>query len=60
MTPLKITQRRSRNGANKQQRDTLRSLGLRRIGHQVEHDDTPQIRGMIRRVKHLVEVSEDG
>jgi large subunit ribosomal protein L30 len=60
VTPLKITQRRSRNGANKQQRDTLRSLGLRRIGHQVEHDDTPQIRGMIRRVKHLVEVSEDG
>jgi large subunit ribosomal protein L30 len=60
VTPLKITQRRSRNGANKQQRDTLRSLGLRRIGHQVEHDDTPQIRGMIRRVRHLVEVSEDG
>ena len=60
MTPLKITQRRSRNGANKQQRDTLRSLGLRRIGHQVEHDDTPQIRGMIHRVKHLVEVSDDG
>ena len=60
MSPLKVTQRRSRNGANKQQRDTLRSLGLRRIGHQVEHQDTPQIRGMIRRVKHLVEVAEDG
>jgi large subunit ribosomal protein L30 len=59
VTPLKITQRRSRNGANKQQRETLRSLGLRRIGHQVEHADTPQIRGMIRRVKHLVEVSEE-
>jgi large subunit ribosomal protein L30 len=59
VTPLKITQRRSRNGANKQQRETLRSLGLRRIGHEVEHDDTPQIRGMIRRVKHLVEVSEE-
>jgi large subunit ribosomal protein L30 len=58
VTPLKITQRRSRNGANKQQRETLRSLGLRRIGHEVEHADTPQIRGMIRRVKHLVEVSE--
>jgi large subunit ribosomal protein L30 len=60
MSPLKVTQRRSRNGANKQQRETLRSLGLRRIGHQVEHQDTPQIRGMIRRVKHLVEVAEDG
>jgi large subunit ribosomal protein L30 len=57
---LKVTQRRSRNGANKQQRETLRSLGLRRIGHQVQHADTPQIRGMIRRVKHLVEVSDDG
>jgi large subunit ribosomal protein L30 len=60
MSPLKVTQRRSRNGANKQQRETLRSLGLRRIGHQVEHQDTPQIRGMIHRVKHLVEVAEDG
>ena len=60
MNPLKVTQRRSRNGANKQQRETLRSLGLRRIGHQVEHQDTPQIRGMIRRVRHMVEVSEDG
>lgn len=58
MTPVKITQRRSRNGANKRQRETLRSLGLRRIGHQVEHDDTPQIRGMIRQVRHLVEVDE--
>jgi large subunit ribosomal protein L30 len=60
VSSLKVTQRRSRNGANKQQRETLRSLGLRRIGHQVEHSDTPQIRGMIRRVKHLVEVSDDG
>ena len=60
MSSLKVTQRRSRNGANKQQRETLRSLGLRRIGHQVQHADTPQIRGMIRRVKHLVEVSDDG
>jgi large subunit ribosomal protein L30 len=60
VSALKITQRRSRNGASKRQRDTLRSLGLRRIGHQVEHADTPQIRGMIRKVEHLVEVSEDG
>ena len=58
MSALKVTQRRSRNGANKQQRETLRSLGLRRIGHQVEHQDTPQVRGMIRKVAHLVEVSE--
>jgi large subunit ribosomal protein L30 len=60
MTTLKVTQRRSRNGASKRQRDTLRSLGLRRIGHSVAHQDTPQIRGMVDKVRHLVEVSEDG
>ena len=56
MSKLLITQRRSRNGADQRQRDTLRSLGLRRIGHSVERDDTPQIRGMIAKVAHLVEV----
>ena len=60
MTTLKVIQRRSKNGASRRQRETLRSLGLRRIGHSVEHDDTPQIRGMVDKVKHLVEVSEDG
>ena len=60
MTTLTVTQRRSRNGASKRQRDTLRSLGLRRIGHSVAHEDTPQIRGMVDKVKHLVEVSEGG
>jgi large subunit ribosomal protein L30 len=54
---LRVTQRRSRNGSDKRQIDTLRSLGLRRIGHTVEHSDTPQIRGMIHKVRHLVEVS---
>jgi large subunit ribosomal protein L30 len=59
-TTLTVTQRRSRNGADRRQRDTLRSLGLRRIGHTVEHADTPQVRGMIHKVRHLVEVSENG
>jgi large subunit ribosomal protein L30 len=59
VSKLVVTQRRSRNGADQRQRDTLRSLGLRRIGHRVEHEDTPQIRGMIAKVSHLVEVSED-
>jgi large subunit ribosomal protein L30 len=54
-----ITQRKSRNGADKRQLDTLRSLGLRRIGQTVEHSDTPQLRGMIYKVRHLVETSED-
>ena len=58
MSKLLITQRRSRNGSDQRQRDTLRSLGLRRIGQRVEHDDTPQIRGMIAKVAHLVDVSE--
>ena len=60
MSTVKVTQRRSKNGASKRQRDTLRSLGLKRIGHSVEHEDTPQVRGMVDKVKHLVEVGENG
>jgi large subunit ribosomal protein L30 len=60
VTTLRITQRRSRNGSDKRQIDTLRSLGLRRIGQTVEQSDSPQTRGMINKVRHLVEVSEDG
>jgi large subunit ribosomal protein L30 len=55
---LNVTQRRSRNGANKKQLDTLRSLGLRRIGHTVEVKDCEQTRGMLHAVRHLVEVEE--
>jgi large subunit ribosomal protein L30 len=58
MSKLVVTQRRSRNGANKRQLDTLRSLGLRRIGQTVEHADTPQIRGMLHKVRHLVEIAD--
>ena len=60
MSKVRITQTRSRNGSDKRQQDTLRSLGLRRIGQTVERDDSPQTRGMIAKVAHLVEVSEDG
>ena len=59
MSRLRITQRRSRNGSDKRQRDTLRSLGLRRIGHLWSTTTRPQIRGMIAKVAHLVEVSEN-
>jgi large subunit ribosomal protein L30 len=55
---LVVTQRKSRNGANRRQLDTLRSLGLRRIGHTVSLKDTPQARGMVHAVRHLVEVQE--
>ena len=58
MPTLKVTQRRSRNGANRKQLDTLRSLGLRRIGHTVEIEDSAQARGMVRAVRHLVDVEE--
>jgi large subunit ribosomal protein L30 len=57
---LRVTQRRSRNGSDKRQLDTLRSLGLRRIGHTVEVTDNPQTRGMIHKVRHLVEVESAG
>ena len=60
MSTIRVTQRRSRNGSDKRQRETLRSLGLRRIGHTVEVSDTPQARGMIAKVQHLVEVSQEG
>jgi large subunit ribosomal protein L30 len=56
VSTVRITQRRSRNGANPRQLATLRSLGLRRIGHTVEHQDSPQLRGMVHAVRHLVEV----
>ncbi len=58
MTTLRVTQRKSRNGADQRQRDTLRSLGLRRIGHSATHSDSPQVRGMLHKVRHLVEVAE--
>jgi large subunit ribosomal protein L30 len=58
MSVLRVTQRRSRIGSNGKQRDTLRSLGLRRIGHTVEVKDSEQARGMLHAVRHLVEVRE--
>jgi large subunit ribosomal protein L30 len=53
-----IKQVRSANGSNAKQRDTLRSLGLRRIGQSVEREDSPQLRGMVHAVRHLVVVEE--
>ena len=60
MAKLSVTQRRSSNGSNSRQLDTLRSLGLRKIGHTVEVEDCPQARGMLHSVRHLVEVQEEG
>jgi large subunit ribosomal protein L30 len=58
VSKLRITQARSRNGADRRQIDTLRSLGLRHIGHSVEREDSPQLRGMVQAVQHLVKVEE--
>ncbi len=55
-----ITQTKSQNGANKKQRDTMRTLGLRRIGQSVEREDSPQLRGQLYAVAHLVEVRDNG
>jgi large subunit ribosomal protein L30 len=59
VSSIKVTQVRSRNGSNKKQRETLRSIGLHKIGQTVEVADTPQMRGMIHKVRHLVEVAQD-
>jgi len=55
---LKITQVRSTIGARWKQRESLRTLGLRRIRHSVIRGDNPQTRGLIAVVSHLVEVEE--
>jgi large subunit ribosomal protein L30 len=56
---LKITLKRSTIGRLQNQKDTVRALGLRRIRQTVIHQDTPQIRGMIKKVSHLVQVIEE-
>jgi large subunit ribosomal protein L30 len=58
MPAVTVKQTRSANGASPTQRDTLRSLKLGRIGRSASHDDSPQLRGMLRVVSHLVEVGE--
>ena len=58
MATLKITQVKSRIGTKQNQRNTLRSLGLRKIRQSVERPDDPQTRGYIRTVRHLVTVEE--
>lgn len=53
---VKVTQTRSVIGRLPKHRDTIRGLGLRRIGHTVELEDTPSIRGMIKKVEYMVKV----
>ena len=58
MTKLKVTQRRSVIDRPRDQKDTVRRLGLHRINDSVVKDDSPDVRGMIAKVRHLVEVEE--
>lgn len=59
MSKIKITQTRSAIGQTGVQKRTIEALGLGKLNRTVEHTDTPQIRGMIRKVYHLVRVQED-
>ena len=58
MAKVKVKQVKSKIGSTKRQKLTLEALGLKRINFVVEHEATPQILGMIRKVEHLVIVEE--
>jgi large subunit ribosomal protein L30 len=56
MTKIRITQVRSKNGKPERQKRTLEALGIRKLNHSVEHEATPQILGMVEKIRHLVKV----
>jgi large subunit ribosomal protein L30 len=58
MGRLKVQQKRSTIGCKQNQRDTLRTLGLKRIGDVVVKEDRPEIRGMLQTVRHMIVVEE--
>jgi large subunit ribosomal protein L30 len=58
VTKLKITQVRSQIGETAKHRGTLRALGLGKIGSSVEREESPQVAGMLRKVRHLVRTEE--
>ena len=58
MTKIKIKQVRSKIDRPERQKRTLAALGLKKINHVVEHEDTPQILGMVNSIKHLIEGEE--
>ncbi|MCH7744639.1 MAG: 50S ribosomal protein L30 [Chloroflexi bacterium] len=58
MSKISVTWKKSAIGFNKNQRLTIDSLGLRRLNHTVIHEDTPSIRGMLHKVRHLVVVED--
>ena len=58
MPKLKLTQVRSQIGQSERHRGTLRALGLGKIGRSAEHAENPQLAGMLRKVRHLVQIEE--
>ncbi|MFO8021301.1 MAG: 50S ribosomal protein L30 [Perlabentimonas sp.] len=58
MAKIKITQIKSKIGSSKRQKATLESLGIRRMNHTVEREDTPIVMGMIDKIKHLVRIEQ--
>ena len=58
MAKLRITQTRSQIGQSARHRGTLRALGLGKIGRSAEHKESPQLAGMLRKVRHLVKVED--
>ena len=58
MTKIRVTQTHSQIGQSKKHRGTLRALGLGRIGRSAEHAESPQLAGMLRKVRHLVKVED--
>ena len=56
MAKIRITQVKSKNGKPERQKKTLEALGIRKLNHSVEHEATPQILGMVTKIRHLVKV----
>ena len=59
MAKIRVTQTRSKIGQSEKHRGTLRALGLGKIGRTAEHTESPQLAGMLRKVRHLVSVEGD-
>jgi large subunit ribosomal protein L30 len=58
MARIRVTQTRSQIGQSQRHRGTLRALGLGKIGRSAEHTESPQLAGMLRKVRHLVRVED--
>jgi large subunit ribosomal protein L30 len=58
VTKIRVTQTRSQIGQSERHRGTLRALGLGKIGRSAEHSESPQLAGMLRKVRHLVKVED--